>query len=262
MKTHEEKSTCSSPRSFDEGHQENAHAETAEGESVAVGGGEEKKVAYRKGQHRPPFKGGEVFGRLTVVSFSHNTSKQQYWHCLCTCGKETAVMRGSLLSKETESCGCLRRDVVSQCQTTHGDTRKVRKAEYVCWARMIQRCENSRTRCFSDYGGRGIKVCLQWRESYETFLKDMGRRPSVKHSIDRIDNDGNYEPSNCKWSTRQEQSCNRRNNKVITYDGRTENISAWASILGISRTSLNSRIRRGWSTERILTTPYRKRKLA
>jgi hypothetical protein len=121
---------------------------------------------------------------------------------------------------------------------------------------MKARCENTNTRSYPNYGGRGISVCTRWRDSFETFLADMGPRPSSTHSIDRIDNEGNYEPGNCRWATVDIQANNKRRTIVLTFDGRTQPLTAWASEVGIARDTLNARLRSyGWDVERALTTP-------
>ena len=125
--------------------------------------------------------------------------------------------------------------------------------EFNIWCGMRQRCQNTKVPCYYRYGGRGISVCARW-EKFENFLADMGRRPSGA-SLERIDNDGNYEPSNCRWATVTEQARNRRNSRVITHEGRTQTLVAWAEELGLSASTLQRRWTLGWDKKDILTTP-------
>jgi len=126
--------------------------------------------------------------------------------------------------------------------------------EYRAWRTMISRCKNPNASAYKNYGGRGISVCQRWVESFENFLSDMGRRPSGL-SIDRINNDGNYEPGNCRWATRTEQARNSRMAKPLTFRGETMCFSAWAERTGIHWLTLYKRIKRGWSVEKALVTP-------
>lgn len=152
---------------------------------------------------------GMTFGRLTVVKRS-GTSKRGdiVWACICKCGAETAVRGSNLRNGNTKSCGCFQRERASESTSTH---RLTKSPEYRSWASMIARCENPKYHHFHRYGGRGIRICERWRNSFELFLSDMGPRPSLKHSLDRKDNDGNYEPGNCRWATAKEQRLNRSN---------------------------------------------------
>lgn len=139
---------------------------------------------------------------------------------------------------------------------THGESYPATK-EYKAWDSMLDRCRNPRSPSWEQYGGRGITVCDRWRE-YANFLKDMGRCPPY-HSIDRIDNDSNYEPGNCRWASAQTQAINRRSTHWISYLGETLTKTEWAARVGLKFTTLNERLRRGWGAERALQTPARKR---
>ena len=162
---------------------------------------------------RAPDITGIKFGRLTVVSFSHKSQSKQYWDCKCECGNFIKVYRFSLISKDTRSCGCFRKERTIERSQTHGDTvERDETPEYRAWVGMKNRCNNPKTPGYKDYGARGIRVCKRWNKSFPAFLKDMGRKPP-RTSLDRINNNGNYEPNNCRWATPTEQCNNRRTNK-------------------------------------------------
>ena len=149
---------------------------------------------------------GQVFGRLVVLRQAEKINGRTRWVCQCECGTELTVSGRSLTSGNTRSCACLQRETLSNRRRTHG-MRHTR--EYTTWAGMIARCTNARDKYYADYGGRGITVCPQWRQSFATFFRDMGERPCGL-SIERMDNNGNYEPGNCKWATAAEQGRNKR----------------------------------------------------
>ena len=159
---------------------------------------------------------GKRFGRLTVLSLSHVTSRRErYWLCLCDCGSEHVVSRGNLVNSQIMSCGCLRSELARSHLVTHGHARQQTsgvKRTYRIWKAMRKRCLNPNASNYARYGGRGIEVCERWSR-YQNFLADMGESPDGR-SIDRINNDGNYEPGNCRWATASEQRRNQRPHKT------------------------------------------------
>lgn len=195
---------------------------------------------------------GKRFGRLTVLEFSACRANGAHWLCRCECGNETVVGSVHLGNGHSQSCGCFGREQRLVANTTHGMSNT---PEFRSWAHTLSRCYNTRVAKYPRYGGRGIQVCDRWRISFEAFFADMGPKPSPRHSIERIDNDGNYEPGNCVWATAPEQSRNKSNTVRLTFAGRTQCVAAWAEELGMRVTTLWGRLNRGWSVERTLTEP-------
>lgn len=157
---------------------------------------------------------GERFGRLVVIGRAEKVGNHRLWRCLCDCGQISSHVGSNLKKGSTNSCGCFRREFASQQAvkrfTKHGNAvRGKQSPEHRAWVDMRHRCENENLEAYRDYGGRGISVCARWK-TFDLFLADMGKRPSAKHSIDRIDVNGNYEPGNCRWATKSVQSHNKR----------------------------------------------------
>lgn len=202
---------------------------------------------------------GRQYERLAVIAPAGSRNRSRLWRCRCSCGKEIVTTTRELNSGSTRSCGCLKIDVARKLWTKHGaapsDASK-RTAEYHAWQSMLQRCGNPNNPGWANYGGRSITVCERWQESFENFLADMGNRPSSRHSLDRINNEGNYEPGNVRWATREQQNRNNRRNFVVEFRGVRRCLAEWAEQVGISAGTLFKRIReRGWDVERAFFTP-------
>lgn len=196
---------------------------------------------------------GKRFGWWRVISFTGRRKRVSIWKCQCECGKVVHVNGSNLIRGLSVSCGCFREQFQRDCSRFKGDDPT---SEYNTWVGMKQRCSNPQNPRYDGYGGRGIKVCSQWMESFDVFLKDMGPKPTPKHSIDRINNEGNYEPSNCRWATNQEQCNNKRTNTLLTFNGRTLNIAQWTKELGFTHDAvIVKRMIRGWPIEKVLTIP-------
>ena len=202
---------------------------------------------------------GQVFGRLTIIKqVLSQKPKQVRWLCLCECGIEIETYGVNLRTGDKRSCGCLRRDIVTAknrtadfiaTHTTHGISQT---PEYMSWRGMISRCYNPNDISYANYGGRGIKVCHRWHD-VTNFLADMGQKPSIEMQIERIDNNDNYCPRNCRWATRLEQARNKSNNVLLTYQGKTRHIAEWARVTGIHSSVIRERMIRGWPPEIILS---------
>lgn len=213
---------------------------------------------------------GQVFGRLTVISESEKKGGSRHWLCRCQCGNEKIFRGNNIVRGHTKSCGCF----VVEMMTKHGNSfwpdgrrryysrdlkrketsgliKKVALSmstgglsstrEYKSWRSMLDRCYRQKSPKFNSYGGRGISVCELWRKSFKQFLSDMGPRP-LNHSIDRIDNNGNYEPGNCRWADSKTQARNRRSNRKIWWNGENLCVVEVAERLGISHSSVVSKI--------------------
>lgn len=204
---------------------------------------------------------GQKFGRLLVVERGTNNNEgKAMWYCKCDCGNPAKILvRGKdLRSGNTQSCGCYARELTSQRSTKHGLSHT--KLHNI-WTAMKERCYNPNAIQFKDWGGRGITVCDEWlgehgSENFIAWAYANGFKQEL--TLDRINVDGNYEPSNCRWVTMKEQSRNKRNNIEITYCNKTQTLADWAIELNINYRTLYARYRSGWSVERMLTTPVTK----
>ncbi len=195
---------------------------------------------------------GKRFGRLVgIARAGSDPHGSATWSFRCDCGAVVERTGSEVSRGKSLSCGCLREDLRSTTNRTHGEWGS---AEWHAWSSMRQRCGNERHQAYARYGGRGITVCPQWT-SFESFLADMGRRPSRAHSLDRIDNDGGYEPGNVRWATRGTQNRNRRTNRVLVHDEEALCVSEWAERIGLTPEAILRRLKAGWSVSDAVTRP-------
>lgn len=196
-------------------------------------------------------KTGWTRGLLSVIEYRGKTNNKHYWLCQCSCVNKTLkiIDSGHLGENGVKSCCCL---LNGQQNIKH---QKCNTAEYHSWSGMKSRCFNKKDRDFQNYGERGIRVCKRWLNSFENFYADMGPKPSQKHSIDRINNDKDYCPENCRWATIIEQNRNKRNSIILLLNDESHSIDEWSEIKNIKRSTIEARLRYGWTTEKILNTP-------
>lgn len=216
----------------------------------------------------PKFKDltGMKFGRLRVVEHlgKSKRTRQSYWKCLCDCGLEVNVFGPRMINGNTSSCGCLRTEMLAaRCRDKefrstwnvciHGECRGGSTPEYRAWTLMRDRCFNPMSKAFKDYGARGITICERWSD-FKNFLIDVGRKPSPRHSVGRIDNNGIYSPENVRWELPQQQANNKRNNRLLTHNGLTLTMAQWARRQGINYWTLADRVRRGFPIDLALSS--------
>ena len=212
---------------------------------------------------------GQKFGRLTVIKrveslVQPSGQRKTRWLCKCDCGNEKIIQSSQLKSGMTKSCGCLSREKSRERLFAHG-LRRTRL--YALWCNIKSRCFNPNNAHYKDYGGRNITICNEWKDNFMSFHDwafDNGYNEKAKKyecTIDRIDNNKDYCPDNCRWITMKEQTRNKRNNIVLTYNGETHCLMDWAEIVGIGYNTLLSRINKyGWSIEKALTIPIKQKK--
>jgi hypothetical protein len=197
---------------------------------------------------------GQKFGRLTALEYS---SERGRWLCRCECGKQKWILPPSLKKGMTRSCGCLKSELARKAHLKHG---KRFSKVYNAWLEMKQRCLNPNVKFYEHYGGRGITICERWMD-FNNFYADMGDPPVIgaeRISLDRIENNGNYEPGNCQWATQKMQSDNQRRTRFHEYQGESHTLCDWAKIKGMSYGQLRQRIyQRGWGFEEAITMPPR-----
>jgi hypothetical protein len=198
---------------------------------------------------------GQKFDKLTVIKRDCSKNGKALWLCRCDCGNEIIVNSNSLRSGNTHSCGCLQKEIVKNIGLANKKHGMFGTRLYQIWADMKRRCENKNFEQYHYYGGRGIKVCDEWNSFlvFQQWANLNGYRDDL--TLDRIDPDGDYYPDNCRWATWEEQENNRRNNHLLTYNGKTQTISQWARETNIPKNTLLARINYlNWDIEKALTT--------
>lgn len=201
---------------------------------------------------------GNRYGKLRVVSYAGTNGHNALWNCVCDCGTECIKLGVMLRSGKTQSCGCLHKETLSRRNKKYNIDYPRRL--YNSWHAMIERCEQENYKYYFNYGGRGISVCVEWHDFERFAMWAINNGYDNSKTLDRIDNDGNYCPENCKWSTKQEQENNKRSNRSVEINGITKNLCKWCEIYGISHITVHSRLRYGWNIVDAITTPVAKNK--
>jgi hypothetical protein len=199
---------------------------------------------------------GRTYGRLTVVAYAG----RRRWHCRCACGSLRVVRGPDLKNGNSKSCGCLSREVSAATARAHNRRHGMRDTpEYAAWKALRGRCLHPGHQAYHNYGARGVRVCERWAgaEGFVNFFADMGPRPSSHHTLERIDNEGHYEPGNCCWATTKAQSRNKRTSFFIEHQGRRLTLAGWAEVTGLSRYCIRRRLKAGWDVARALSAPPR-----
>lgn len=200
----------------------------------------------------PPLKDltGQRFGRLTVLYREGSLNGHAAWMCECDCGKKKVIRSCDMVNGKSTSCGCFHNEIVAEITKSHElcGTRL-----YNIYNLMLQRCYNEKATGYARYGGRGITVCSEWHEPENFFKWAQENGYADNLTLERINTDGNYAPSNCRWATIKEQQNNKSTNRFLTLNGATHTVSEWSEITGISRSAIRGRLARGWTVEQTLT---------
>lgn len=209
---------------------------------------------------------GQHFGKLTVIRhfssemgrLSGREHRIDRWLCRCECGEERIARSDTLKRGTSYQCRTCANRTISERRISHGQATRIRgvTSEYSTWSGMIARCYNSSNLAYANYGGRGITVCDEWRGSFGKFYADMGPRPSSNHSLDRIDNDGNYSKNNCRWASRDQQGTNKRTNVRISFNGENLTATEWSKKTGIKMGTIIQRLKSGRSLEEVFSPDY------
>lgn len=223
-------------------------------EATAQIGSSTPHVKKRRGGFKD--RTGVKYSRLTVIREVEPKNGEVRWLCRCDCGNEKVLESGQLASGKSKSCGCLMLEIRAKGVAGGGENHPL----FRTWRGIKYRCENPGDKSYQRYGGRGIQVCERWSKTggLRNFIEDMGPKPSPRHSIDRIDNNGNYEPGNCRWASSEEQDNNRRDNIWIEYNGERHTAAQWERIIGLRRKSIYGRLKNGWPLERVLKPSTKK----
>jgi hypothetical protein len=210
---------------------------------------------------------GDKYNRLTIIKEVEKRKGKRYVLCQCDCGKMDIVRFVALRAGEVKSCGCWKREKsasrmheMATCRPNYSEHHSYYKEMYSIWHGMKQRCENPNRPHYEDYGGRGIKVCKEWQKfaPFQKWAHKSGWAPGL--SIDRINSDGNYEPSNCRWITMEQQQLNRRNTVLLTLNGITSPLVEWAKIYHLPQHIIRNRLKNGWTVKEAITIPKQEKR--
>lgn len=226
------------------------------GKSKSCGCHNLEQLAKRGGSVPGRFSLGDRFGRLEVISNDFESHRNgRHWRCRCDCGNEGSYGQSALAAGNTTSCGCFFKERAVENNTKHGHNswKQPPSSTYNSWRGAKERCHNENHIGYKNYGGRGIRMCSRWQESFAAFLEDMGSKPSPDLTLERVDHNGNYEPANCVWASQETQANNKSNNVKLTYRGETLTVPQWSRRTGIPAPTLYGRLKRGLAPSEILS---------